>query len=108
MALRQSHNLNIYCSSVKYGRHESHTLINQCSLIYIGDTHWTAVILICTVIEDNHYGYEGQTHRVPTSTGNHGKLGKSPKKVPCMEKSWNLKKETLNNHGKIMEFCEII
>ena len=30
--------------------------------------------------------------RVPTSSGNHGKPGKSPKKVPCMEKSWNLKK----------------
>ena len=29
------------------------------------------------------------------------------KKVPCMEKSCNLKK-TLNNHGQIMEFCEII
>ena len=28
------------------------------------------------------------------------------KKFHCMEKSWNLKK--LNNHGKIMEFCEII
>ena len=30
--------------------------------------------------------------RVPTSSGNHGKPGKSPKKVPCMEKSLNLKK----------------
>ena len=30
--------------------------------------------------------------RVPTSSGNHGKPGKSLKKVPCMEKSWNLKK----------------
>ena len=28
------------------------------------------------------------------------------KKVPCMEKSWNLK--NLNNHGKIKEFYEII
>ena len=28
------------------------------------------------------------------------------KKVPCMKKSWNLKKK-LNNHGKIMEFCEL-
>ena len=27
--------------------------------------------------------------------------------VPCMEKSWNLKKN-LNNHGKTMELCEII
>ena len=31
-------------------------------------------------------------NRVPTSSGNHGKPGKSLKKVPCMEKSWNLKK----------------
>ena len=30
-------------------------------------------------------------YRVPTSSGNHGKPGKSRKKVPCMEKSWNLK-----------------
>ena len=27
--------------------------------------------------------------RVPTSSGNPGKPGKSRKKVPCMEKSWN-------------------
>ena len=31
-------------------------------------------------------------NRVPTSSGNHGKPGKSLKKVSCMEKSWNLKK----------------
>ena len=31
-------------------------------------------------------------NRVPASSGNHGKPGKSRKKVPCMEKSWNLKK----------------
>ena len=30
--------------------------------------------------------------RVPTNSGNHGKPGKSPKKVPCMEKSWNFEK----------------
>ena len=30
--------------------------------------------------------------RVPTSSGNPGKPGKSLKKVPCMEKSWNLEK----------------
>ena len=30
--------------------------------------------------------------RVPTSSGNHEKPGKSQKKVPCLEKSWNLKK----------------
>ena len=44
--------------------------------------------------------------RVPTSSGNHGKPGKSPKTVPCMEKSLNLKKKLLNNRGKIMEFCK--
>ena len=33
-----------------------------------------------------------QNIRVPTGSGNHGKPGKSLKKVPCMEKSWNLKK----------------
>ena len=40
-------------------------------------------------------------YRVPTSSGNHGKPGKSLKKVPCMEKSWNLKKPeySWNNHG---------
>ena len=30
--------------------------------------------------------------RVSTSSGNQGKPGKSLKKVPCMEKSWNSKK----------------
>ena len=33
--------------------------------------------------------------------------GRSHQKLPCMEISWNLKKKN-NNHGKIMEFCEII
>ena len=45
----------------------------------------------------------GARHRVPTSTG---KPGKSQKKVPCMEKSWNLKKN--EKSWKIMEFCEIL
>ena len=46
---------------------------------------------------------ECQIVRVPTSTG---KPGKSQKKVPCMEKSWNLKKteKSWKNHG----ICEII
>ena len=30
--------------------------------------------------------------RVSTRSGNHGKPGKSLKKVPCMKKSWYLKK----------------
>ena len=33
----------------------------------------------------------GDDNRVPTSSENPGKPGKSHKKVPCMEKSWNLK-----------------
>ena len=45
--------------------------------------------------------------RVPTSSVNHGNLENHEKKVPCMEKSWNLKKKLIN-HGIIMEFCEII
>ena len=45
-------------------------------------------------------------NRVPMSTGKPGKPGKSQKKVPCMEKSWNLKKaeKSWKNHG----ICEII
>ena len=31
-------------------------------------------------------------YRVPKGPGKHGKPEKSLKKVPCMEKSWNLKK----------------
>ena len=44
---------------------------------------------------------KGLFHRVPTSTGKPGKPGKSQKKVPCMEKSWNLKKteKSWKNHG---------
>ena len=40
-------------------------------------------------------------NRVPTSSGNHGKPGKSRKKVPCMEKSWILKnpEKSWKNHG---------
>ena len=37
-------------------------------------------------------GFLFTVSRIPTSSGNHGKPGKSPKKVPCMEESWNLKK----------------
>ena len=39
--------------------------------------------------------------RVPTSSGNHGKPGKSQIKIPCMEKSWNLIKaeKSWKNHG---------
>ena len=33
---------------------------------------------------------QGTLIRVPTSSGNHGKPGKSQIKIPCMEKSWNL------------------
>ena len=43
--------------------------------------------------------------RVPTSSGNHGKPGKSQIKIPGMEKSWNLIKA--EKSWKIMEFCEI-
>ena len=42
--------------------------------------------------------------RVLTSSGNHGKPGKSGKKVPCMDKIMEFEKN-LNNHGKIMELC---
>ena len=56
--------------------------------------------------QNDHLKDKGVYVRVPTSSGNHGIPGKSQKKVTCMEKSWNLK--NLNNHGKIMDFCEII
>ena len=45
--------------------------------------------------------------RVPTSSGNHGKPGKSLKSS-MHGNIMEFKKKTLNNHGKIMEFCEII
>ena len=38
-----------------------------------------------------HDTANGCVCKVPTSYGNHGKPGKILKKVPCMEKSWNLK-----------------
>ena len=34
-------------------------------------------------------------HRVPTSSGNHGKPGKSPKNFHVWKKSWNLKKNLI-------------
>ena len=44
--------------------------------------------------------YNAALPRVPTSSGNHGKPGKSLKN-PCMEKSWNLLKPEYSweNHG---------
>ena len=42
-----------------------------------------------------------------TSSGNHGKTGKSPKKSSMHGKIMECEKN-LNNHGKIMDFCEII
>ena len=49
--------------------------VQPCSLIWVFDGH-----------------SKGGLGRVPTSSGYHGKSGKSLDKVPCMEKSWNLKK----------------
>ena len=65
--------------------------------------------LCCCPILEEYRGSIDLAHsshgfnRVPTSSENHGKPGKSLKKVPCMEKSWHLKKK-LNNHGKIVDF----
>ena len=46
----------------------------------------------CQYIQDLTVSFELICNRVPTSSGNHGKPGKLKKKVPCMEKTWNLKK----------------
>ena len=48
------------------------------------------------------------TVRVPTSSGYHGKPGKSLKKSSMHGKIMEFEKKTLNNHGKFMEFCEMI
>ena len=45
------------------------------------------------------------TNRVPTNSWNHGKPGKSLKKVTCMEKLWNFEKK-LNNYRKICNFVK--
>ena len=55
-----------------------------------------------TLIRSNRTHYLQGFHKLWKSW----KTWKTTKKVPCMEKSWNLKK--LNNHGKIMEYSEII
>ena len=51
--------------------------------------------------ENDCHSHICEPFRVPTSTGKPGKPGKSQKKVPCMEKSWNLKKteKSWKNHG---------
>ena len=49
-------------------------------------------ILYLSVFSYQTYVFGALLNRVPTSFGNHGKPGKSLEKVPCMEKSWNLKK----------------
>ena len=50
---------------------------------------------------DNVVGIHLTRCRVPTSSGNHGKPGKSQIKIPCMEKSWNLieAEKSWKNHG---------
>ena len=50
------------------------------------------MIAYSTDSDDAVFANECKYARVPTSSGNHGKRGKSLKKVPCMEKPWNLKK----------------
>ena len=44
--------------------------------------------------------------RVPTCSGNHGKPGKSLKKSSMHGNILEFEKK--HNHGKTMEFCEII
>ena len=46
-------------------------------------------------------------NRITTSSGNHGKPGKSLKKSSMHGKIMKFEKN-LKNHGKIMEFCEIV
>ena len=41
----------------------------------------------------NKLAIKGVSCMVPTSYGNHGRPGKSRKKVPCMENSWKEKKK---------------
>ena len=53
-------------------------------LLDICASTWNLVLLL--------YAKASFKHRVPTSSGNHGKPGKSHQKLPCMGKSWNLKK----------------
>ena len=50
---------------------------------------------------------KGYCYGVPTSSGNHGNPAKSLKKSSMHEKIMDFEKK-LNNHGKIVEFCEII
>ena len=45
-------------------------------------------------------------YRVHTSSGNHGKPGKSRRKSAMHGKIMEFEK-TVSNHGKIVEFCEI-
>ena len=56
---------------------------------------------------ENTFIWPSLNVRVPTSSGNHGKPGKSLKKSSMHGKIMEFEKN-LNNHGKIMEFCEVI
>ena len=62
----------------------------HASLSFIDPFNNPIIKLMCCVL-----------NRVPTSSGNHGKPGKSQIKIPCMEKSWNLIKaeKSWKNHG---------
>ena len=64
--------------------------LSKCHIV--GELHVTAQITSCT--------------RVPTSSGNHGKPGKS-RKISSMHGNIVEFEKKLNNHGKFMEFCDI-
>ena len=52
---------------------------------YLGSTPVTFINITESFIKITH-SLKFYSNRVPTSSGNHGKSGKSPKKVPCIEK----------------------
>ena len=59
------------------------------------------------LIGSKHFGMQAiwAIVRVPTSSVNHGKPGKSLKKSLMHKKVMEFEKKQLNNHRKIMEFC---
>ena len=69
------------CCMYVYGRHLITTLYKQ--LVEIKSMNFVLALLKLLLHSSN---------RVPASSRNNGKPGKLRKTVPCMEKSWNLRK----------------
>ena len=83
--------LNFICGSFRHSPFQRKNSIPVGADQKCAATH--ADPSLCCSHATDKFSHYVANDRVPTRSGNHEKPGKSLKKVPCMEKSWNLKKK---------------